>query len=129
MGFSTKSPITGANSFISTMPATFYVWGSLALGIFILTSTVYSFFGRGYEDIFTSSTIMFGACFHLVLLLLMAWAYLRVRLTSPGYVVRSNYLTKREVRALEEDKMRIITPNVVDLMSREFMVCEPDGSP
>lgn len=129
MGFFTKSPITGAHSFVSTMPGTFYFWGSVALSIFILTSTVYSLFGRGYEGILTSPTIMFSAIFHSILLLLMAWAYLRVRLTSPGYLLRTGRLTKREVRGLEEGEIKVITPRDVELLSREFMVCGPDGSP
>jgi len=78
MGFFTESPPTGADSIISTLFPTLYFWGSIALGIYILVTTVYSLFGREYEDLFTSRTTMTLACLPVVLLINVAWAYLRV---------------------------------------------------
>jgi hypothetical protein len=130
MGFFTKSPsTTGAQSIISTLIPTLYFWGSIALGIYILVSTVYCLFGWEYEDVFTSSTTMTLACIHIILFISVAWAYVKVRVANPGYIPRPDRLKKQEVRALEEGNLNIVTPNEFELMDREFMVCKPDGSP
>jgi len=69
------------------------------------------------------------ACLHIILFIMTAWSYIRVRFTNPGYIPRPDRLTKQELKALEEGNMTFVTPNEFELMDREFMVCEPDGSP
>lgn len=81
-----------------------------------------------YHEVFTRPTTIGLACVHAVLVSMMAWCYLRMRLTNPGEIPRPHNLTLKELHALEAGDMSISLLSLPELSAKEFSVCESNGA-
>ena len=119
---------SGADPFLLRFIPSFYFWGSMCFGVYILIISVYVPFMRiRNHHLFNLQTTIALACIHSVLFLLLAWSYLRIRLTNPGNIPRPGHLTAKDLDALESGKACI--PQKEDILSQEFYAVEPNGVP
>jgi hypothetical protein len=127
-----KSPTSGAAPKVNTLYSTFYLWGSLSLGLYILIINIYIPFLRIRNDrnIFNKIDTAILLSIHVFLLSIVGWCYFRVRLTNPGNILRPHKLTRDELYALESDDIHMdIVKGSIQLTAGEIMACEPSGAP
>jgi hypothetical protein len=129
-----KSPTSGAAPKVNTCTlfSTFYLWGSLSLGLYILVINIYIPFLwiRKDRNIFDKTTTIILLSTHAFLLSIVGWCYFRVRVTNPGNIPRPHKLTCDELHALESGDMHMdIIKGPIQLTANEILTCEQSGAP
>jgi DHHC palmitoyltransferase len=130
MGSHSRSVSTGVVTWISSVLGTAYVWGSISVALYILVANVYVPYIRfSTHQLFNLTTTISLTSLHAVLVLMTIWSYFQVLLKDPGNLPLPHKLTKKEIAALEEGGLSILPPSRIEILSKEFYTCEPDGSP